>query len=63
MITQDQIINDVLLGHPETVEVFSKYGIDSCCGGAKTIQAAASAHRIPLDMLLSELRDKAGRKA
>lgn len=34
-------VNDAIRLFPETVAVFNAHGIDSCCGGAETIRAAA----------------------
>lgn len=34
-------VNDTIRLYPETVAVFNEFGIDSCCGGAETIRAAA----------------------
>ncbi len=41
--------------HPATREVFGRRGLDLCCGGAKTLAFAASAHGLNLDALLGEL--------
>lgn len=34
-------VNEVIRSHPATVEVFNRYGIDACCGGAASVRAAA----------------------
>ena len=34
-------VNDLLREHPSTVAVFNAYGIDACCGGARTLRDAA----------------------
>lgn len=34
-------VNDAIRLYPQTVAVFNAFGIDSCCGGAETIRAAA----------------------
>lgn len=36
-------------------EVFNFYGIDFCCAGERTLEAAASEHQIELDVLLNAL--------
>lgn len=41
--------------YPATREVFARHGLDLCCGGAKTLAFAASAHGLDLDVLLREL--------
>ncbi len=39
-------VNDVIQRYPAVVAVFSRYGIDSCCGGALPVAEAASRHKI-----------------
>jgi regulator of cell morphogenesis and NO signaling len=52
----EKTVNDVIRDHPESVAVFSRHGIDSCCGGALPVREAAGHHDVPLDELLEELR-------
>jgi regulator of cell morphogenesis and NO signaling len=33
-------VNEVIARHPATVEVFNRFDIDSCCGGAVPVRAA-----------------------
>lgn len=40
---------------PATQPVFSRHGIDLCCGGPRSLEFVALAHRIPLADLLVEL--------
>lgn len=35
-------VNDVIRRFPETVEVFNRFGIDACCGGAVPVEEAAA---------------------
>lgn len=46
MITRDHIINDVIQRYPDTVEVFRRFSVDACCGGAHSIAMTASARGI-----------------
>jgi hypothetical protein len=46
--------------HPATREVFGRHGLDLCCGGSKTLEFAAQAHGVGLDLLLEELQAAAG---
>ena len=34
-------VNEVIRKYPSTVEVFNRYGIDACCGGAAPVAEAA----------------------
>ncbi len=58
-ITKDQIVNEVIKEHPSTIGVFTKYAIDSCCGGAASIEASAKRDGADLDGLLNELNKAA----
>jgi iron-sulfur cluster repair protein YtfE (RIC family) len=39
------------------LEVFSRNGIDACCGGDKPVAEAARLHNVPLARLLAELAE------
>jgi len=62
-VSADMRINEVVRVHPETVSIFHRYGMDACCGGAKTIEEAAAAHRLDLAEVLEALNGIAGRDA
>lgn len=34
-------VNDTIRRHPVTARVFQAFGVDSCCGGGATLDAAA----------------------
>ena len=34
-------VNEAIRRYPATVEVFNRYGIDACCGGASPVAEAA----------------------
>jgi iron-sulfur cluster repair protein YtfE (RIC family) len=34
-------VNDTIALYPETISVFNTFGIDSCCGGAVSVEVAA----------------------
>ena len=55
-ITEDMTLNDITLARPRAVEVFGRYGLDSCCGGAKTLRLVCERHGLRLDELLEQLR-------
>ncbi len=54
-ITKDRIVNDVIREEPKTIGVFTRFNIDSCCGGAASIEAAAKRDNVDLDALLQAL--------
>lgn len=49
-------LNDIAAAQPRAVEVFDRYGLDSCCGGAKTLQLVCEKHALILDDVLRDLR-------
>ena len=48
-------INSITHSYPDTIAVFADYGIDSCCGGEKTLDEVARRHRLPLDEIVGKL--------
>jgi regulator of cell morphogenesis and NO signaling len=54
-ITADLTVNEVISRNPQTVAVFQRHGIDSCCGGALRLAEVARKHRIDFIALLAEL--------
>jgi iron-sulfur cluster repair protein YtfE (RIC family) len=60
LVPGTQTVNETIRRFPATVAVFKAFGIDSCCGGPKTITEAATRHGIDAAMLL-EILEKAAR--
>jgi iron-sulfur cluster repair protein YtfE (RIC family) len=58
-ITGDMVINEVISLYPWTLPVFHRLDVDSCCGGARTIEAMAHEHGLDLDDVLAELQTAA----
>jgi regulator of cell morphogenesis and NO signaling len=48
-------VNEILVKYPETVSVFNEFGIDACCGGAASIEAAARRDGADVDRLVRAL--------
>lgn len=55
IITKDLIINDCIKKYPDTIGVFNKFNIDSCCGGAVSLEEAAKRDKANLEELLKML--------
>ncbi len=49
-------VNDVIAREPRTIEVFNRFGIDTCCGGGVAIAEAARRDGVEFDRLFAELR-------
>ena len=58
-IIKEMIINDVIVKYPKTVAVFSKFKVDSCCGGGFSIEKTAKDDGVNLGDLMIELNKKA----
>lgn len=59
-ISKDMVVNDCIKTYPKTIGVFTQFKIDSCCGGAVSIEAAANRDGAPLDELMAALDKAAG---
>lgn len=60
-ITKELIVNDCIKLYPKTIGIFTQFKIDSCCGGAVSIEDAAKRDGAPLELLLKALNDAAPR--
>ena len=60
-ITGEMIINQVLKDYPETIPVFHRFKVDTCCGGGGSIAQTASRDRINVGELLAELNETVGK--
>ncbi len=54
-LTTDLTVATVAERYPATLPVFTRHGIDLCCGGAKTLAFVAQAHGLDLAALMDEL--------
>lgn len=54
-VTEDMTVNNTIKDYPPTIEVFTRFGIDSCCGGAVSIKEAAARDGAALDEIMSAL--------
>jgi len=50
-------VNEMVARHPETMPVFNRFGLDTCCGGGAPIADAARRDGADLDELMQALRD------
>lgn len=58
IITEKQIIGELVAQDYRAAEVFSKYGIDFCCKGGLTLQDACEKKKVDLNALISDLTEK-----
>ena len=57
VITKDMTINDVIKKHPQTIAVFNKFRVDSCCGGGQAIEKTAMVDGVDVEGLLQALNE------
>ena len=50
-------VNEMVARHPETMPVFNRFGLDTCCGGGEPIAEAARRDGADLDALVKALRE------
>lgn len=55
MLDCERTVSETVRLFPDTLPVFQAHGIDSCCGGALSVEEAARRHRIDRGVLCAEL--------
>jgi regulator of cell morphogenesis and NO signaling len=55
ILSPELSVNEAIRLVPASVEIFNRYGIDACCGGASPIREAARRDGAPLEPLMQEL--------
>jgi regulator of cell morphogenesis and NO signaling len=48
-------INAIVARHPETIPVFNRFGLDTCCGGGVRVDEAAQRDGVDLETLRAAL--------
>ncbi|MDP6460023.1 MAG: DUF542 domain-containing protein [Candidatus Hydrothermarchaeota archaeon] len=56
-ITKDMLIEDALRLDRNTLKIFTKYGIDACCGSHDTIEAESRKRRVDVNKIITELNE------
>lgn len=60
-ITKNIVVNDCIKFYPKTIGVFTRFKIDSCCGGAVPIEEAAKRDGAPLEELMKAVNEAASK--
>src|ERR1035438_10097336 len=50
-----QTIGQMATETPGAIPVFERYGVDYCCGGSRTLEAACRDRGLPVDTLRAEI--------
>jgi iron-sulfur cluster repair protein YtfE (RIC family) len=56
-IDQELPVNEVMKRYPETMGIFNRFGMDTCCGANASVTEAARRDGVDLDSLLEAIRD------
>ncbi len=54
-ISKEMTVNQVLKLFPKSVGVFTKFNIDACCGGNRSLEQAAKEDKAALEELMTAL--------
>jgi regulator of cell morphogenesis and NO signaling len=54
-ISESTTVNEAIRLYPRTIEVFNRFGIDTCCGGSERIVEAAARDGADPVALMEEL--------
>lgn len=60
-VNKEMVVNNCIKLFPKTIGVFTRFHIDSCCGGAVPIEDAARRDGAPLDDLMTALDEAASK--
>jgi len=55
MLDTARTVREIAVEMPQATRVFEKFGIDYCCGGAKTLEQACAAANLQVDVVLQSL--------
>lgn len=50
-------VNDIIARYPATIAVFNAFGVDTCCGGAVSVEEAARRDGVDRSLLIEALRE------
>jgi len=56
-------VNEVIRRYPSVLPVLNGFGIDTCCGGAESLVAAARSASIPMEALMAGITAAISRHA
>lgn len=59
-ITLETLVGDVLKRYPQSASVFTRFGIDTCCGLGRPVAEGARVAGADSERLLAELSKLAG---
>lgn len=55
-VNSELTINEIVAAHPETIAVFNRFGLDTCCGGGIRVDEAARRDGIDVESVVAALK-------
>jgi iron-sulfur cluster repair protein YtfE (RIC family) len=59
-IRDTDALNLIVARYPQALQVFQRFGLDTCCGGSLPLSTAVEHHGLDLDEVLATLRAAIG---
>ncbi|MEO8560794.1 MAG: DUF542 domain-containing protein [bacterium] len=53
VLSVEQSVNETIRLYPSTLQVLNAFGVDTCCGGAESLETAARSAAIPIEALMA----------
>ncbi len=57
---REWLVRDLVETYPMSLSLLSPWGVDTCCGGARTVGDALALHHAPVDDVLAQLAELVG---
>ncbi len=54
-ISKEMSVNQVIKVYPQSIGVFNKFNIDSCCGGSETLEKAAKNAGVKIEEVIEAI--------
>ncbi len=54
-VDSSKTLNEIIEANPDTLEVFHRFGFDTCCGGTLPLAEVAVRHGLDLETILQAL--------
>ncbi len=63
VIKKEMVINEVIKKYPESVKVFAKHKVDSCCGGGESIATTTAVGGADINKVMEDLNKMAAKES
>jgi iron-sulfur cluster repair protein YtfE (RIC family) len=56
-ITPEMSLNEIIRKYPNTMGVFNRFNVDSCCGGARSLKVVVAEDKLDLQEFIKALKE------